>query len=61
MPDPKSAAGAIVAIDSQASNWPLAALHQATTLDDSQLRALQVCFLGLSFCCMQVTPPLLLH
>ncbi|KAL3153759.1 hypothetical protein ABBQ32_013348 [Trebouxia sp. C0010 RCD-2024] len=39
-PDAKAAAGAI-AIDSQASEWPLAALCQATTLDDSQLKALQ--------------------
>lgn len=41
-PDAKAAAGAIAAIDSQASEWPLAALRQATTLDDSQLKALQV-------------------
>lgn len=44
-PDAKAAAGAI-AIDSQASEWPLAALCQATTLDDSQLKALQVQFLA---------------
>ena len=47
---PKAAAAAIGAIDSQASEWPLAALRQATTLDDSQLKALQVCFLRSHSC-----------
>lgn len=51
--NPQCQSDAITAIDSQAIQWPMAALRQATTLDNSQLRALQVCLLGahLAFLC----------
>lgn len=48
--DPQSGVDAIAAIDSQANEWPFAALRQATTLDDSQLRALQARTLATNLC-----------
>ena len=44
--NPQCQPDVISAIDSQAIQWPMTALRQATTLDDSQLRALQVCLPG---------------
>lgn len=41
--NPQCQRDVISAIDSQAIQWPMTALRQATTLDNSQLRALQVC------------------